>query len=146
VVPEPEMLGGPRSGHTRSRPTRIYLTHLTLCSLPLVLSSVWLLAGPVRHLGSITLVATRGLLLPVCDTLWYRFGEFNTIVETWAGDRRVSYHDLLPALVGRDIRQLRRSSVSIHFTDDGHRLVAVELKRLVEQAMDDTRLRTRVRR
>jgi hypothetical protein len=73
----------------------------------------------------------------------YRFGDINTIIEKWARDRRIHYHNLLPVLIGRDIRQLRRSPISIHFNEEGHRLVGAEFKRFIEEVMDDEKLRSR---
>jgi lysophospholipase L1-like esterase len=74
----------------------------------------------------------------------YRFSDINAIIETWARDRNVHYHDLLPALVGRDIRPLRRSDTDIHFSDEGHRLVGPELKRLLDDVIARERLHDRL--
>ena len=76
----------------------------------------------------------------------YRYRDMNAAFEGWARDRRVHYRDVLPVLVGRDIRPLRRSPISIHFSDEGHRLVGAELKQLLDEVVDDEALRDRGRR
>jgi lysophospholipase L1-like esterase len=73
----------------------------------------------------------------------YRYGDINAIVEAWARDRNVRYHDVLPALVGRDIRHLRRAADDIHFNEAGHRLVGAELKRLLDDVIAHERLHDR---
>jgi lysophospholipase L1-like esterase len=70
----------------------------------------------------------------------YQFKDLHAAIEAWARDRGVHYRDLLPALVGRDIRPLRRSDTDIHFNDEGHRVVGAELERLIDQVIERERL------
>jgi lysophospholipase L1-like esterase len=75
----------------------------------------------------------------------YRFNGINQVVEAWVRDRGVYYRDLLPALVGRDIRGLRRGDRNIHFNEQGHRLVGAELKALVDTVIAHEGMTTRLK-
>jgi hypothetical protein len=76
----------------------------------------------------------------------YRFRDMNAAFESWARDRGVHYRDVLPVLVGRDIRPLRRGPTNIHFSEEGHRLVGAEFQRFLDGVIDDDEaLRDRAR-
>jgi lysophospholipase L1-like esterase len=56
----------------------------------------------------------------------------NKKLEEWCKTKGVSYHDVLPAFIGKDIRQFRISDTDIHFNDLGHQIVGVELKNFLD--------------
>jgi hypothetical protein len=62
----------------------------------------------------------------------YNFLEMNKKLEEWCRKKGISYHDILPSLIGKDIRQLRMSNGNIHFNDLGHQIVGVELKNFLD--------------
>ena len=62
------------------------------------------------------------------ETSQYDYLEMNKKLEKWCIEQGVSYHDILPALIGSNIRELRDSDTDIHFNDLGHQMVGIELK------------------
>lgn len=62
----------------------------------------------------------------------YEFFDMNKRLELWCTEKRVPCHDLLPMLVGKDIRTLRVSDNNIHFNDSGHKVVGVDLKNFLK--------------
>jgi len=53
----------------------------------------------------------------------YSFLEMNKKLEEWCKTKGVSYHDVLPAFIGKDIRRFRISDTDIHFNNLGHQVV-----------------------
>jgi hypothetical protein len=66
------------------------------------------------------------------DTADYDLIALNRAVKDWCRIKGISYYDVLPAFIGKDIRQYRVSETDYHFNDRGQRLVAVELKNYLD--------------
>jgi len=62
----------------------------------------------------------------------YKYLEMNKKLEEWCRIKSIPYHDVLPTLIGKDIRQFRISDTNVHFNDRGHQLVGIELKSFLD--------------